>query len=154
MIVGTVQGYIITGQMVQPPSYEAFISILQTMTVQSAEFAGPATEANLQFPNTQLPRDLRLGRQERSGFSYQNPTFIGTVLNLKVSLLICRVYTTEDRGGREQIVLFTRPVSPSLRLCALFAIQINFLFRSLPCVRDLLPQMTWLAPAAPATGRL
>ena len=59
MMIGMVQWHVVTGQMVQPSSYEAFIGISQTMTVRYAEFAGTATETTLQFLNTQLPRDLR-----------------------------------------------------------------------------------------------
>ena len=57
MVIGMVQGYTITGQMVKLPSYEVFIGISQTVTVQYAKFAGTVTETNFQFPNTQLPRD-------------------------------------------------------------------------------------------------
>ena len=59
-MIGLLQGYIITGQMVQPSLYETFIGISEMMTVQSARFAGTSTETNVQFPNTQLPRDLCL----------------------------------------------------------------------------------------------
>ncbi|KAH9957411.1 XFP N-terminal domain-containing protein [Russula dissimulans] len=60
---GMLQGYTLTGRTGLFPSNEAFLGIIHTMMVQYAKF-------------------IKMGRGH-NGFSHQNPSFIGAVLNLK-----------------------------------------------------------------------
>jgi len=93
---GMLQGYTLTGRTGFFPSYEAFLGIIHTMMVQYGKFLKMAKE-------TQWRQDVgslnyletsTWARQEHNGFSHQNPSFIGAVLNLKPS--IARVYLPPD----------------------------------------------------------
>jgi len=78
------QGYKMTGRTALFPSYEAFVGIAQTM-IQYAKFVKMAKETNFRVPNASInyPETSTWTRQEHNGFSHQNPSFIGAVLNLK-----------------------------------------------------------------------
>ena len=85
-----------TGRTALFPSYEAFIGIAQTMMVQYAKFVKMAKETNFRAPNASLNylESSTWTRQEHNGFSHQNPSFIGAVLNLKADA--ARVYLPPD----------------------------------------------------------
>ena len=85
-----------TGRTALFPSYEAFIGIAQTMMVQYAKFVKMAKETNFRAPNASLNylETSTWTRQEHNGFSHQNPSFIGAVLNLKADA--ARVYLPPD----------------------------------------------------------
>ncbi|WEW55230.1 phosphoketolase [Emydomyces testavorans] len=96
MCQGFLQGYTLTGRLGIFPSYESFLGIIHTMMVQYAKFNKMARE-------TTWHRDLyslnyietsTWTRQEHNGFSHQNPSFIGAVLNLKPDY--ARVYLPPD----------------------------------------------------------
>ncbi|KAI2083872.1 hypothetical protein LOZ36_005312 [Ophidiomyces ophidiicola] len=96
MCQGFLQGYTLTGRLGIFPSYESFLGIIHTMMVQYAKFNKIARE-------TTWHRDLyslnyiessTWARQEHNGFSHQNPSFIGAVLNLKPDF--ARVYLPPD----------------------------------------------------------
>ena len=91
-----IQGYTLTGRTALFPSYEAFIGIAQTMMVQYAKFVKMAKETNFRSPNASLNylETSTWTRQEHNGFSHQNPSFIGAVLNLKADA--ARVYLPPD----------------------------------------------------------
>ncbi|KAF9649474.1 D-xylulose 5-phosphate/D-fructose 6-phosphate phosphoketolase [Thelephora ganbajun] len=93
---GMLQGYTMTGRTALFPSYEAFIGIAQTMMVQYAKFVKMAKETNFRAPNASLNylETSTWTRQEHNGFSHQNPSFIGAVLNLKADA--ARVYLPPD----------------------------------------------------------
>lgn len=112
---GFLQGYTLTGRTGLFPSYESFLGIVHTMMVQYSKFN--------KMVNDDLPQSIpeiltksviqaqemtwRKGissinyletstwtRQEHNGFSHQNPSFIGSVLNLKPGA--ARVYLPPD----------------------------------------------------------
>ena len=85
-----------TGRTALFPSYEAFIGIAQTMMVQYSKFVKMAKETNFRSPNASLNylETSTWARQEHNGFSHQNPSFIGAVLNLKADA--ARVYLPPD----------------------------------------------------------
>jgi len=91
-----IQGYTLTGRTALFPSYEAFIGIAQTMMVQYSKFVKMAKETNFRAPNASLNylETSTWTRQEHNGFSHQNPSFIGAVLNLKADA--ARVYLPPD----------------------------------------------------------
>jgi len=93
---GMLQGYTMTGRTALFPSYEAFIGIAQTMMVQYSKFVKMAKETNFRAPNASLNylETSTWTRQEHNGFSHQNPSFIGAVLNLKADT--ARVYLPPD----------------------------------------------------------
>ncbi|PVF98371.1 D-xylulose 5-phosphate/D-fructose 6-phosphate phosphoketolase [Serendipita vermifera] len=93
---GMMQGYILTGRTGIFPSYESFLGIIHTMMVQYAKFIKMAREkewrkdvACFNYLETST-----WARQEHNGFSHQNPSFIGAVLNLKAKY--ARVYLPPD----------------------------------------------------------
>ncbi|KAL2423827.1 putative phosphoketolase [Exophiala dermatitidis] len=93
---GWMQGYTLTGRTAVFPSYEAFLGIIHTMMVQFAKFGKMAREltwhkdiASINYLETST-----WTRQEHNGFSHQNPSFIGAVLNLKPDA--ARVYLPPD----------------------------------------------------------
>ncbi|KIY72403.1 D-xylulose 5-phosphate/D-fructose 6-phosphate phosphoketolase [Cylindrobasidium torrendii FP15055 ss-10] len=93
---GMLQGYTLTGGTGLFPSYEAFLGIVHTMMVQYSKFTKMALEttwrkdiASLNYLETST-----WTRQEHNGFSHQNPSFIGAVLNLKATS--ARVYLPPD----------------------------------------------------------
>jgi xylulose-5-phosphate/fructose-6-phosphate phosphoketolase len=91
--LGLLQGYALTGGTT---SYEAFLGIVQTMMVQYSKFNKMAHEtswcgdvASINYIETST-----WTRQEHNGFSHQNLSFIGAVLNLKP--IAARVYLPPD----------------------------------------------------------
>ncbi|PPQ63927.1 hypothetical protein CVT24_010325 [Panaeolus cyanescens] len=93
---GMLQGYTLTGRTGLFPSYEAFLGIIHTMMVQYSKFAKMATETNWRQPCGSLNylETSTWARQEHNGFSHQNPSFIGAVLDLKPRF--ARVYLPPD----------------------------------------------------------
>jgi len=90
------QGYTLTGRVGLFPSYESFLGIIHTMMVQYAKF----NKINLEVPwrgdigSINYIETSTWTRQEHNGFSHQNPSFIGAVLNLKPTA--ARVYLPPD----------------------------------------------------------
>ncbi|KAF7424227.1 hypothetical protein PC9H_009533 [Pleurotus ostreatus] len=93
---GMLQGYTLTGRTGLFPSYEAFLGIVHTMMVQYAKFAKMAVETTWRQDVGSLNyiETSTWARQEHNGFSHQNPSFIGAVLNLKARF--ARVYLPPD----------------------------------------------------------
>ncbi|KAI0787950.1 phosphoketolase [Fomes fomentarius] len=93
---GMLQGYTLTGRTGLFPSYEAFLGIVHTMMVQYAKFVKTAQEVPWRQPMGSLNyvETSTWTRQEHNGFSHQNPSFIGAVLNLKPTS--ARVYLPPD----------------------------------------------------------
>jgi xylulose-5-phosphate/fructose-6-phosphate phosphoketolase len=96
MCQGFLQGYTLTGRVGVFPSYESFLGIIHTMMVQYAKFIKIARDvkwrkdvASINYIETST-----WTRQEHNGFSHQNPSFIGAVLNLKAEA--ARVYLPPD----------------------------------------------------------
>ncbi|KAI5465415.1 XFP N-terminal domain-containing protein [Mariannaea sp. PMI_226] len=93
---GLMQGYTLTGRTALFPSYESFLGIIHTMMVQYSKFCkianGVKWRGNLSSIN--YIETSTWARQEHNGFSHQNPSFIGAVLNLKAEA--ARVYLPPD----------------------------------------------------------
>ncbi|KAK0450158.1 phosphoketolase [Armillaria borealis] len=90
------RGYTLTGRTGLFPSYEAFLGIVHTMMVQYAKFAKIAAETSWRqdVGSINYLETSTWTRQEHNGFSHQNPSFIGAVLNLKS--ISARVYLPPD----------------------------------------------------------
>lgn len=93
---GFMQGYSLTGGVAIFPSYESFLGIVHTMMVQYAKFTkiGRAVPWRGDLPSINYIETSTWARQEHNGFSHQNPSFIGAVLNLKPAA--ARVYLPPD----------------------------------------------------------
>jgi len=93
---GMMQGYTLTGRTGLFPSYEAFLGIIHTMMVQYSKFVKMAHETTWRkdVGSLNYVETSTWARQEHNGFSHQNPSFIGAVLNLKPAL--ARVYLPPD----------------------------------------------------------
>ncbi|KAF8842103.1 D-xylulose 5-phosphate/D-fructose 6-phosphate phosphoketolase [Paxillus ammoniavirescens] len=93
---GMIQGYTLTGRTALFPSYEAFLGIVHTMMVQYSKFTKMAFETDWRHDvgSVNYLETSTWTRQEHNGFSHQNPSFIGAVLNLKPKL--ARVYLPPD----------------------------------------------------------
>ncbi|KAH8111230.1 phosphoketolase [Phellopilus nigrolimitatus] len=93
---GMMQGYTLTGRTALLPSYEAFLGIVHTMMVQYSKFVKIAHETKWRkdVGSINYLETSTWARQEHNGFSHQNPSFIGAVLNLKPTL--ARVYLPPD----------------------------------------------------------
>ncbi|KAI9823003.1 MAG: hypothetical protein M1832_002657 [Thelocarpon impressellum] len=93
---GFLQGYTLTGRVGLFPSYESFLGIIHTMMVQYAKFVKMAQETTWRKDVGSLNylETSTWTRQEHNGFSHQNPSFIGAVLNLKPTA--ARVYLPPD----------------------------------------------------------
>ncbi|KAF2278006.1 D-xylulose 5-phosphate/D-fructose 6-phosphate phosphoketolase [Westerdykella ornata] len=93
---GFLQGYVLTGRVGLFPSYESFLGIVHTMMVQYAKFGKMAQETSWRRPVGSLNyiETSTWTRQEHNGFSHQNPSFIGAVLDLKPTA--ARVYLPPD----------------------------------------------------------
>ena len=89
---GFLQGYTLTGRTGLFPSYESFLGIVHTMMVQYSKFNKMARETSWRsdIPSINYLETSTWTRQEHNGFSHQNPSFIGAVLNLKPTA--ARVY--------------------------------------------------------------
>jgi xylulose-5-phosphate/fructose-6-phosphate phosphoketolase len=93
---GFLQGYTLTGGTGLFPSYESFLNIVHTMMVQYSKFNKVARESSWRKDLSSLNyiETSTWTRQEHNGFSHQNPSFIGSVLNLKAHS--ARVYLPPD----------------------------------------------------------
>jgi xylulose-5-phosphate/fructose-6-phosphate phosphoketolase len=93
---GWLQGYTLTGRVGLFPSYEAFLGIIHTMMVQYAKFGKMARESKWRgsIGSINYLETSTWTRQEHNGFSHQNPSFIGAILNLKPDA--ARVYLPPD----------------------------------------------------------
>ena len=93
---GFLQGYTLTGRTGLFPSYESFLGIVHTMMVQYSKFNKMARETNWRkdISSINYLETSTWTRQEHNGFSHQNPSFIGAVLNLKPGA--ARVYLPPD----------------------------------------------------------
>lgn len=93
---GFLQGYTLTGRVGVFPSYESFLGIVHTMMVQFGKFAKMAHETRWRknIGSINYIETSTWTRQEHNGFSHQNPSFIGAVLNLKPDA--ARVYLPPD----------------------------------------------------------
>ncbi|TAQ87917.1 hypothetical protein B7494_g3754 [Chlorociboria aeruginascens] len=93
---GFLQGYTLTGRTGIFPSYESFLGIIHTMMVQYSKFNKMARETTWRTHLSSLNyiETSTWTRQEHNGFSHQNPSFIGAVLNLKPTA--ARVYLPPD----------------------------------------------------------
>lgn len=85
-----------TGRTGVFPSYESFLGIIHTMMVQYSKFNKMARETSWRpdISSINYIETSTWTRQEHNGFSHQNPSFIGAVLNLKPSA--ARVYLPPD----------------------------------------------------------
>ncbi|KAI9837741.1 MAG: hypothetical protein M1819_006675 [Sarea resinae] len=93
---GFMQGYTLTGRVGLFPSYESFLGIVHTMMVQYSKFNKMAREMSWRgdIGSINYIETSTWTRQEHNGFSHQNPSFIGAVLNLKPGA--ARVYLPPD----------------------------------------------------------
>jgi len=93
---GFMQGYTLTGRTAIFPSYESFLGIIHTMMVQYAKFSKIAKQFDWRGDVSSINyiETSTWTRQEHNGFSHQNPSFIGAVLNLKADT--ARVYLPPD----------------------------------------------------------
>ncbi|KAI8671755.1 hypothetical protein NCS57_00651600 [Fusarium keratoplasticum] len=93
---GWMQGYTLTGRTALFPSYESFLGIIHTMMVQYSKFNKVAGEVEWRgsLSSINYIESSTWARQEHNGFSHQNPSFIGAVLNLKAEA--ARVYLPPD----------------------------------------------------------
>ncbi|MCJ1283516.1 hypothetical protein MMC26_002846 [Xylographa opegraphella] len=93
---GFLQGYTLTGRTGLFPSYESFLGIVHTMMIQYSKFNKMARESTFRkdISSINYLETSTWTRQEHNGFSHQNPSFIGAVLNLKPSA--ARVYLPPD----------------------------------------------------------
>ncbi|KAK3690187.1 XFP N-terminal domain-containing protein [Podospora appendiculata] len=93
---GFMQGYTLTGRTALFPSYESFLGIVHTMMVQYSKFVKIAREVKWRgdLASINYIETSTWARQEHNGFSHQNPSFIGAVLNLKAEA--ARVYLPPD----------------------------------------------------------
>lgn len=91
-----IQGYTLTGRTALFPSYESFLGIIHTMMVQYSKFNKISREVEWRgdLSSINYIETSTWARQEHNGFSHQNPSFIGAVLNLKVEA--ARVYLPPD----------------------------------------------------------
>lgn len=89
-------GYTLTGRTGIFPSYESFLGIIHTMMIQYSKFNKMARETRFRSALSSLNyiETSTWTRQEHNGFSHQNPSFIGAVLNLKPQA--ARVYLPPD----------------------------------------------------------
>jgi len=93
---GFLQGYTLTGRTGLFPSCESFLGIIHTMMVQYSKFNKMARETTWRkdISSINYIETSTWTRQEHNGFSHQNPSFIGAVLNLKPGA--ARVYLPPD----------------------------------------------------------
>ncbi|KAI6538611.1 hypothetical protein MCOR03_001321 [Pyricularia oryzae] len=93
---GFMQGYTLTGRTAIFPSYESFLGIVHTMMVQYSKFVKIAKEVKWRgdLSSINYIETSTWARQEHNGFSHQNPSFIGAVLNIKPDS--ARVYLPPD----------------------------------------------------------
>lgn len=90
------QGYLLTGRHGLFPSYEAFVSIVDSMMGQYAKFLKRSSEIEWREKISSFNYLLTSEgwRQEHNGYSHQMPGFINTLLNKKAQNV--RIYLPPD----------------------------------------------------------
>lgn len=85
-----------TGRTGLFPSYESFLGIVHTMMIQYSKFIKYSREVSWRkdLSSINYIESSTWTRQEHNGFSHQNPSFIGAVLNIKPTA--ARVYLPPD----------------------------------------------------------
>jgi xylulose-5-phosphate/fructose-6-phosphate phosphoketolase len=93
---GWLEGYLLSGRHGMFASYEAFITIVDSMVAQHAKWLKEASEVSWRRPPASLNYLLtsHLWRQDHNGFSHQSPAFIDALLNKKSSTV--RIYLPPD----------------------------------------------------------
>ncbi|MEV6260156.1 phosphoketolase family protein [Streptomyces sp. NPDC051784] len=93
---GWLQGYLLTGRHGLFPTYEAFASIVDSMTNQYAKWLKMSAEVPWRTPVSSLTYLLSSEgwRQEHNGYSHQGPGFISNLLNRNSS--VTGVYLPPD----------------------------------------------------------
>ncbi|GGM36747.1 phosphoketolase [Longimycelium tulufanense] len=101
---GFLQGYLLTGRHGLFPSYEAFVSIVDSMVNQYAKFLKMAMEVPWRAPVASLNYLLTSEgwRQEHNGYSHQGPGFINNLLTKKAS--VSRIYLPPDANTLLQVM--------------------------------------------------
>lgn len=89
---GFLQDYTLTGRTGVFPGYQSFLGIVHTMMSQYSKFNKMSREIKWRkdISSINYIEISTWTRQEHTGFSHQNPSFIGAVLNLKPNA--ARVY--------------------------------------------------------------
>lgn len=96
---GWLEGYLLSGRHGIFTSYEAFITIVDSMAAQFAKWLKMSREVSWR----RLPASLNylltshLWRQDHNGFSHQSPAFIDALLNKKSSIV--RIYFPPDANS-------------------------------------------------------
>lgn len=93
---GFMQGYTLTGRTALFPSYESFLGIVHTMMAQYSKWNKVARQVPWRgdLSSINYIETSTWARQEHNGFSHQQPSFIGAMLNLKAEA--ARVYLPPD----------------------------------------------------------
>lgn len=83
LLMGWMQGYVMTGRHSIFISYEAFMMIIASMVDQYSKFMAKAKEVPWRkpFPSLNFVLSSNSWRQDHNGFSHQNPGFISSALN-------------------------------------------------------------------------
>ncbi|KAK1839699.1 d-xylulose 5-phosphate d-fructose 6-phosphate [Colletotrichum chrysophilum] len=108
---GFMQGYTLTGRVGLFPSYESFLGIVHTMMVQYAKFNKVAKQVKWrgELASINYIETSTWARQEHNGFSHQNPSFIGAVLNLKAEAARVGPQSTVSLKNATNMVRCTSP---------------------------------------------
>ena len=110
---GFLQGYTLTGRVGIFPSYESFLGIIHTMMVQYSKFVKIAREVKWRgdLSSINYIETSTWARQEHNGFSHQNPSFIGAVLNLKATAArVSRPCIFFNESVANDVLRFTYPL--------------------------------------------
>jgi xylulose-5-phosphate/fructose-6-phosphate phosphoketolase len=109
---GFMQGYTLTGRTALFPSYESFLGIIHTMMVQYSKFVKIAREVKWRgdLPSINYIETSTWARQEHNGFSHQNPSFIGAVLNLKAEAARVRQAKRTNQSIPQESFLSNSPL--------------------------------------------
>lgn len=95
---GWMQGYLLTGRHGLFPSYEAFLTIVDSMVSQHLKFLKLSKEYKWRKPISSMNYLLTsvCWRQDHNGFSHQNPGFINVLLDKAKEERLVRMYFPAD----------------------------------------------------------
>ncbi|MCL1079633.1 phosphoketolase family protein [Parashewanella spongiae] len=114
LLFGMLHGYTVTGRHGMLPTYEAFSQVISSMADQYCKYvyASQGVHFRKPLPSCNVVLSSLLERQDHNGYSHQNPSFLGAMLEKHPKIISAYlpadanstlVYTEQAYAGRDKL---------------------------------------------------
>ncbi len=114
LLFGMLHGYTVTGRHGMLPTYEAFSQVISSMADQYCKYvyASQGVHFRKPLPSCNVVLSSLLERQDHNGYSHQNPSFLGAMLEKHPKIISAYlpadanttlVYTEKAYAGRDKL---------------------------------------------------